>query len=71
MAEVLGYTALSLNLISISLKNVLYLRVCSLIANVIYIGYGILLSAPPVYLGGTIAALLHSYWIYRTINRKE
>ena len=71
MTQIIGYTALSLNLISMSMKNVLYLRVCSLVANAIYIVYGIMIAAPPVFIGCGIGVLLHSYWIYRTVNEKK
>lgn len=69
--QIIGYAALSFNLVSMSMKNVLYLRVCSLVANAIYIVYGIMLEAPPVFIGCGIEVLLHSYWIYRTINQNK
>ncbi len=71
MTQYIGYFALSLNLLSMSIKNVFYLRICALIANLIYIVYGFLLSAPPIYIGCTIAVLLHSYWIYRIIKEEK
>lgn len=74
MVQIIGYTALSLNLISMSMKNILYLRVCALVANIIYIAYGVMIDAPPVFIGCAIAVILHSYWIYKilgkTTNRK-
>ncbi len=70
MVQIIGYTALSLNLISMSMKNVLYLRVCSLLANAIYVVYGIMLDAPPVFIGCAIGVLLHSYRIYKTLSEK-
>lgn len=71
MVQIIGYTALFLSLISMSMKNILYLRFCSLIANVIYIVYGIMIDEPPIFIGCTIGVLLHSYWIYKTINEKK
>lgn len=70
MVQIIGYTALSLNLISMSMKNVFYLRILGLVANTIYIMYGVMLDAPPVFIGCAIAVLLHSYRIYKTINEK-
>lgn len=70
MVQIIGYTALSLNLISMSMKNILYLRVCSLVANAIYIVYGVMLDAPPVFIGCAIGVLLHSYRIYKSLNEK-
>lgn len=71
MVQVIGYTALSLNVISMSMKNILYLRVCSLVANVIYVFYGVLLDAPPIFIGCGIGVILHSYRIYKTINERS
>lgn len=65
MIEIAGYTGLSLNLISMAMRNTLYLRVCALIANAVYIVYGFLLNAPPIYIGCSIAVLLHSYRIFK------
>lgn len=71
MIQIIGYTALSLNLISMSMKNVLYLRAFGLVANAIYVFYGIMIDAPPVYIGCAVAVLLHSYRIYKTQNEQK
>ena len=71
MIQVIGYTALSLNLISMAMKSTLYLRVGSLVANAIYVVYGSMINAPPVFIGAAIAVLLHSYRIFRTLEEKE
>lgn len=68
MVQIIGYAALTLNLISMSMKNILYLRVCSLTANAIYIVYGVLMNAPPVFIGCSIGVLLHSYYIYKIMR---
>ncbi|MCD9854498.1 hypothetical protein LUD75_07260 [Epilithonimonas sp. JDS] len=70
MVQIIGYAALTLNLISMSMKSVLYLRVCSLIANAIYIVYGVLMNAPPVFIGCSIGVLLHSYYIYKIMRSR-
>lgn len=69
--NLIGYAALSLNIVSMSMKNVFYLRVCSMIANAIYIVYGILLNAPPIIIGCSIAVLLHVYRIYQILKEKR
>jgi hypothetical protein len=71
MTHIIGYTALSLNIISMSMKNLLYLRVCSLIANTIYILYGVLLNAPPMIIGCSIAVIIHIYRIHRFLMEKK
>ena len=70
MVQIIGYTALSLNLISMSMGKILYLRVLGLLANAIYIAYGIMIDALPVYIGCTIAVLLHSYRIFKTKEKE-
>jgi hypothetical protein len=63
--HVIGYAALALNLTSMTMKNVLYLRWLSLLANIIYLVYGIVLHAPPFIVGCGIAILIHGYHIFK------
>ena len=69
MIDLLGYGALVLNLVSMAMKNVLRLRIFSLIANVLYLIYGIYLPAPPFILGCSIAIGLHAYHIYLLLTK--
>lgn len=39
-------------------------------ANLIYVIYGVMLHAFPMVIGGSIAVLLHFYWIRRIIIGK-
>ncbi|MEO0507210.1 MAG: hypothetical protein AAF090_13735 [Bacteroidota bacterium] len=64
-ADVVGYFALVLNLYSMSAKTEYRLRVISLIANLIYVGYGLLLDALPIIMGCSVAVLLHAYRLYK------
>ncbi len=66
--DVIGYVGLLINLISMSLNGEKRLRVFSLIANAIYIIYGLLLGAFPVFIGSSIAVLLHSFRLIK-INK--
>ena len=61
----IGYLALVINLYSMSTKGEYKLRLISLIANIGYIIYGILISATPIIIGCTIAVLLHGFHIRR------
>ncbi|WP_025665539.1 hypothetical protein [Aquimarina megaterium] len=65
LIDSIGYTALVINLYSMSTKGEYKLRLISLIANIGYILYGALISATPIILGCTIAVLLHGYHIRR------
>lgn len=64
MIHLIGYSALALNLVSMAMKKVFYLRIFSLVANSIYIVYGILLNAPPFIIGCSIAVLIHTYHLF-------
>ncbi|WP_350285834.1 YgjV family protein [uncultured Croceitalea sp.] len=64
-AELVGYIALLLNLYSMSAKNERKLRLVSLVANLIYVFYGIMISATPIIAGCTVAVLLHAYRLYK------
>lgn len=63
--HLIGYVGLILNLTSMAMKDVLHLRWFSLVANVVYIIYGILLSSPPFIIGCSIAVIIHSYHIFK------
>ena len=70
MIHFIGYSALVLNLISMAMKKVVYLRWFSLIANAIYILYGVLLQAPPFIIGCSIAVIIHAYHLFRIRSAK-
>ena len=59
--DLIGYFALLLNLHSMAARKERRLRMISLVANGIYIYYGILIGALPIILGCATAVLLHAY----------
>ena len=65
LIDSIGYAALVINLYSMSTKGEYKLRFISLIANIGYIIYGALLSAPPIIIGCTIAVFLHGFHLRR------
>lgn len=71
MTNALGFLALTLNLTSMTMKDILYLRVLSLIANTLYILYGLLMGAAPIVAGSFIAVVIHSVSIYRLKHPKQ
>lgn len=66
----IGFSALAINLYSMSVKGEFKLRLFSTIANGIYIIYGIFLQAYPIIVGCLIAVLLHLYRL-KTLNQKN
>jgi O-antigen/teichoic acid export membrane protein len=71
MTNALGFLALTLNLTAMTMKGILYLRILSLVANAIYIVYGLLLGAAPIIAGSSIAVVIHSVSIYKLKHRKQ
>ncbi len=65
LIDSIGYGGLIINLYSMSTKGEFKLRLISLMANVIYIIYGVLISASPIIVGCTIAVFLHGYHLRR------
>jgi len=71
LIDCIGYGGLIINLYSMSTKGEYKLRLISLIANVIYILYGALISATPIIVGCTIAVFLHGYHLRRLRIKKN
>jgi len=71
LIDSIGYGGLVINLYSMSTKGEYKLRLISLIANVIYILYGALISATPIIVGCTIAVFLHGYHLRRLKIKKK
>jgi drug/metabolite transporter (DMT)-like permease len=71
MIHILGYIALVINLTSMTMKNVIYLRFLSLIANAIYIVYGFFLTSPPLMIGCGIAVVIHGFHIMKLRKEKN
>ena len=71
MIHLVGYTALGINLLSMTMKDLFLLRLLSLIANVIYIIYGILLHAPPFIIGCGIAVMIHGFYLLQMNKLKK
>jgi hypothetical protein len=71
LIDCIGYGGLVINLYSMSTKGEYKLRLISLIANIVYILYGLLISATPIIVGCTIAVFLHGYHLKRLKIKKE
>ncbi len=71
LIDCIGYGGLVINLYSMSTKGEYKLRLISLIANIVYILYGTLISATPIIVGCTIAVFLHGYHLRRLKIKKN
>ncbi|WP_350288479.1 hypothetical protein [uncultured Croceitalea sp.] len=65
LIDSIGYAVLMIHLYSMGVKGEYKLRLISLIANVGYVLYGILISSTPLILGCIITVFLHGYHIKR------
>lgn len=65
LIDSIGYTVLIIHLYSMYVKGEYKLRLISLIANVGYVLYGILISSAPLIVGCIITVFLHGYHIKR------
>ena len=61
MVDLIGYIGLTINLLSMTMKDILWLRWLSIVANFIYICYGVMLGAIPFIIGCSIAVCIHIY----------
>lgn len=61
LTDMVGYSALIINLYSMTRSQIGELRLFSIIANSIYIVYGFLLMAFPLIIGCSIAVGLHGF----------
>ena len=71
LIDSIGFAGLIINLYSMSTKGEYKLRLISLIANIVYIIYGTLISAIPIIVGCTIAVFLHGYHLRRLKIKKN
>jgi len=71
LIDFIGYSAIAINLYSMSSKGEYKLRLVSFVANLIFVVYGSLLGAIPVILGATIAVFLHGFHLIRIKKLSE
>lgn len=65
MIDLLGYLAVALGLSAMAMKDIMRLRILSLLANVTYIIYALVVSAYPIFVGCSIAVGIHVYHIHK------
>lgn len=53
-----------------AMKNIIALRIFFMIANAIYVVYGIQLGSTPIILSCAIATMVHIYYLSKPLRRK-
>lgn len=69
--EWVGYLALGLGILAISMKRMFLLRIVHGLSAVGYLIYGILIDASPVILAGVLFLFIHSYHILQLLKKSH
>ncbi len=70
MVEILGYLASFIVVISLSMSNVVRLRIVGLIGSVLFLIYGLLVGAIPVAITNGVIIVLHVYYLWQAYTRE-
>lgn len=65
MIEVIGYCALAVSVLSISMRNMRTFRWLHLASSSLYLLYGILISALPLVIGATLFMGIHAVRLFK------
>jgi len=63
--DALGTLVIALNIFSMAMINLVKLRLTSGFANLLLVGYGFLIGATPLMVGGFLIVLIHSATLLR------
>lgn len=69
-AELVGYVASALIVLSFAMSSVVKIRVISLVGSAVYVVYGLLISAFPIVLANGTIVVLHCIALWREFNKK-
>lgn len=69
--EVVGYVGSALIVLSLAMTSLLRLRVINLVGALIFAVYGVLITAPPVWLVNGVIVLINVWQIRRMLGRTE
>ncbi len=69
IVDLIAYLALLINFASMGMENMIRLRILSMIANALYVVYGIFIAAYPIVIGCCIAIVIHSYGVFKLLPR--
>jgi hypothetical protein len=70
-AEVIGYIASLLVIISLTMSSVLRLRLVSLVGAIAWFIYGVMLNAPPIFLTNGIIIVINTYFLAHMLTTKH
>ena len=71
IVEMIGYAASIMVAISLSMKNIVALRVLNFIGCSLFITYGVYVGALPVVVANSYIACINIYFLYKTYQEKK
>jgi ribosomal protein S18 acetylase RimI-like enzyme len=71
LVEIIGYIASAVVIISLVMTSVLRLRLISLAGSILWFIYGVMLSAPPIYITNGIIICINLYFLFQMLTAKH
>jgi hypothetical protein len=71
MTEFIGYFALGLGILAMSMKRIFMLRFIHGLSAFAYLIYGFFIEANPVILAGVVFILIHTFHIYQLLTKPK
>lgn len=71
LAEGIGYLASALIVLSLAMRSVVRLRTISLVGSIVFVVYGLMISAWPVAVSNAIIACLNVYYLVREFRPRR
>ncbi|MCA9908255.1 MAG: YgjV family protein [Anaerolineae bacterium] len=70
-AELIGYIASALVIVSLVMTSVLRLRLISFVGAVAWFIYGVMLNAPPIYVTNGLIIVINVYFLFQMLRAKH
>ena len=68
-ADILGYVAMGLSILSFTLSKQRFIRIVNLIACAVWVVYGYMINNNPTIIVNILVCLVHVYWFIRRYQR--
>jgi hypothetical protein len=67
--DILGYVAMGLSILSFTLSKQRFIRITNLVACLMWVGYGYVISNNPTIIVNALVCLVHVYWFIKRYYR--
>jgi hypothetical protein len=68
-ADILGYVAMGLSVLSFTLSKQRFIRMANLVACITWVWYGFVINNNPTIIVNVLVCLTHVYWFVRRYQR--